>query len=156
MGCTGIHHHKIFVADTERSLRFYRDLLGFEVVYEAERSNLNSYDKIMGMEGIHVRVTMLWLGSEASTIALIQFLHTPMDTSWIPQITKAGFATLALAVEDIDEIYGRLGAAGVNSVSEPVDIVRNGRRTSRACYIVDPDGLPIELYEAFATLEETK
>jgi glyoxylase I family protein len=156
MSCRGIHHHKIFVCDTDRSVKFYRDLLGFEVVYEATRSNLDSYDKIMGINGIHVRVTMLWLGSEASTIALIQFLHPPMDTSWQPHITKAGFSTFAVAVTDIDAVFERLAAAGVESISQPVDILRNGRRTARACYIFDPDGLPIELYQAFATLEETK
>ncbi len=156
MSSLGIHHHKIFVSDTQQSIEFYRDLLGFEVVYEAERANLSSYDKIMGMDSIHVRVTMLWLGSEESTIALVQFLHPPMDTQWQPWIIKAGLSTLAISVQDIDADFDRLCAAGVRSVSEPVDIIRDGRRTSRTCYIFDPDGLPIELYEAFATLEETK
>jgi len=151
-----IHHTKIFVSDMERSIHFYRDLLKFELVYDAERSEVPAYDKCMGLESVHLKVAMLWYESEANSIGLIQFLHPDMNR-WEPRITTAGFSTLAISVTDIDSEYERLKTAGVTSISDPVDIIRDGgRRTARCCYIHDPDGLPIELYEAFATLDKMK
>ena len=45
-----IHPTKIFVSDMERSIHFYRDLLKFELVYDAERSEVPAYDKCMGLD----------------------------------------------------------------------------------------------------------
>ena len=151
-----IHHTKIFVSDMERSIHFYRDLLRFKLVYDAERSEVPAYDQCMGLKSVHVKVCMLCYGSEDNTIGLIQFVKPDMNR-WEPRINTAGFSTLAIAVTDIDSEYQRLKAQGVTSISDPVDIVRDGgRRTARCCYIHDPDDLPIELYEAFTTLDKAK
>ena len=41
MAFTKVHHVKYSVGDLDRSLTFYRDLLGFEVTYEAARKGLH-------------------------------------------------------------------------------------------------------------------
>jgi catechol 2,3-dioxygenase-like lactoylglutathione lyase family enzyme len=151
-----IHHTKIFVSNIERSIHFYRDLLHFELVYEAERENVESYDIAMGMKGIHVKVAMLLMGENKDAIGLIQFVK-PAKENIGPSIGAPGYSTFAVDVKDIDREYARLREAGVSSISDPTDIIRDdGRRTARCCYVIDPDGLTVELYESFATLDTSK
>ena len=156
MSFHSIHHTKIYVSDIEQSIRFYRDLLQFDLVYEAERENVESYDITMGMKGIHLKVAMLLMGENKDAIALIQFLDPPKKNIG-PEIGAPGYSTFAVEVKDIDREYARLMEAGVTSVSDPQDIIRDdGRKTARCCFVIDPDGLTVELYESFATLDKAK
>jgi len=54
----GIDHTAIVVADTERSLRFYRDLLGLRVTGESENWGLEQ-ERLSGVLGAHLRITTL-------------------------------------------------------------------------------------------------
>mgnify|MGYP000349683321 CR=1 FL=1 len=56
---TTIHHVSLIVADTERALRFYRDLLGLVVIPErddvVEKSARNlPWAKVLRVEGLNV------------------------------------------------------------------------------------------------------
>ena len=41
------HHHGFTVSDLERSVEFYRAVLGLELIRVSERSNLPSYDHLL-------------------------------------------------------------------------------------------------------------
>ena len=142
----GIHHHKFMVSDLTRSISFYRDLLGMELLYEVERANLPVYDTIIGYKDIRLRVAMLKIKSGNSTIALIQYQNPPSKVREL-QHYYVGASALALIVEDIDAEYKRLSKAGAAFNSTPQDIVRDGKLVARAVYLSDPDGIKIELYE---------
>ena len=152
---TRIHHHKISVSDMERSLVFYRDLLGFEVIYDALRENLPSYDRIMALEGVRVRVVMLRHRAGGPLIGLLQF-HHPTPQPRETNVYSPGFCTLALEADDIDADYQRLTQAGVKSLSPVVQIVRGGKPVAKAVYVLDPDGLRIELYQPLVSIEDAK
>jgi glyoxylase I family protein len=141
-----IHHHKFTVQDLDRSLRFYCDLVGFELVYDAERSDLPSYDKIIGYPDIKLRIAML-RDASGGLLSLIQFRNPPVQARQQENYFQ-GSSQICLEVENIDAEYRRLKSAGVASRSEPVDIIRDGKKVARACYIIDPDHISIELYEA--------
>ncbi|HWB54668.1 MAG TPA: VOC family protein [Tepidisphaeraceae bacterium] len=140
-----IHHHKFTVTDMDRSLLFYRDLLGFELIYDAERSNLPSYDTIMGYTDVKLRVSML-RDSFGSVLALIQY-HNPEVQIRRQANYFQGSSQICLQTDDIDADYERLTRAGVASRSQPVNIIRDGMAVARACYILDPDDIAIELYQ---------
>ena len=53
------HHHGFTVSDLDRSIPFYRDLLGLELVRVSERRNLPSYDQIIGHDDIVLHVAIL-------------------------------------------------------------------------------------------------
>ena len=156
MPAIGIHHHKISVTDMERSLVFYRDLLGFELIYDALRENLPEYDRIMGLQDVRVRIAMLRTprpapGREAM-IGLLQFLNPP-PRAHCADVFDQGFSTIAVETNDIDADFRRLRKAGVESLSSVVQIVRGGRAVAKAVYVLDPDGLRIELYQPLVTIE---
>ena len=54
-----IHHHGFTVSNLEQSLIFYRDCLGLEVVRVSERSNIPSYDAILGYNDVKLSVALL-------------------------------------------------------------------------------------------------
>jgi len=124
---TGLAHAAINAADLERSLHFYRDILGFPVV---EDLTLES-----GVRLVHVRV------GERATVELF---GRPEPLAPIPAVSQAGLVHLALAVDDVDAVYAELAAKGVEFTGEP----RPGRgQTRRLVFCKDPDGTLIEFVE---------
>ncbi len=60
----GVHHAAVSVADTDRSLAFYRDLLGFEMLFDAGRpEDTPVANKILRVDGTSCRSVMLRTGN---------------------------------------------------------------------------------------------
>jgi catechol 2,3-dioxygenase-like lactoylglutathione lyase family enzyme len=140
----GTHHTAFHVADLERSLAFYRDLLGFEVIWE--RNNQEEYvRRIVGYPTAELRQVLLRIPGGHS-LELIDYRgveRAPIDTS----PPNPGTAHICLLVEDVRTLYAGLTAAGVRSVSEPVE-VSSGANKGRFCvYMIDPDGFRLELLD---------
>jgi catechol 2,3-dioxygenase-like lactoylglutathione lyase family enzyme len=141
-----VHHVKYTVSNMDRSIAFYRDLLGFTLTYDATRENVPSYDAIMDLEDVKVRVGMMEHPPTGFVIGLVQF-HNPVSTSRELKNNYIGASSLALQVTDCDAEYRRLRAEGVDFVSPPTEIVRDGKAAAIACYALDPDKIPVELWQ---------
>ena len=118
----GIHHASLLVADTARALAFYRDLLGLAVI--AERPDL-------GFPGA-------WLRVGAQQIHLLE-LPNPDPVTGRPAHGGQD-RHLALHVQDLDGLAGRLEQAGI-----PFTRSRSGRA---ALFCRDPDGNALEFIPA--------
>jgi len=138
------HHHSFTVSDMDRSIRFYRDLLGFEVIQDAVRAGLESYDRIVGYDHADLRIAMLREREGDFVLELIQYRNPPGKTRE-QQNYFVGASHVCFLVDDLDSEYQRLLAAGVRFNSPPVEIVRDGRLVCRALYLFDPDGITVEL-----------
>ena len=136
----GIHHIAVGVPDFEKGIAFYRDVLGFEQVMEAEfEGNSPLADQTVGVEGLAAKVAML--KAPNMFLELWQYNHPkPEDRRSRPN--DLGYPHFALQVEDMDVEYKRLSEAGVSFVNEPVDF-----GTTSAVYGTDPFGNLIEIYE---------
>jgi catechol 2,3-dioxygenase-like lactoylglutathione lyase family enzyme len=146
MTVVGAHHTAFHVADLERSLSFYCDLLGFEVVWR--RVNSEDYvRRIVGYPGADLHQAMLGIPGTDHRLELIDYRgvdRTAVDT----QPPNPGTAHICLLVRDLPGVYARLVSAGVAAVSDPV-AVTSGANTGRlAVYMVDPDGFRLELLSA--------
>lgn len=141
-----VHHHTLTVSDMERSLRFYRDLLNFTVMYDRVRENLPAYDEVMNLKDVKVRVVLLNDPTEETVVALLQF-YNPVPRKREMSNLFVGSTALAVQTDAIDADYQRLKAAGVRFTSEPVDVVRDGKLAARLAYGFDPDDIVIELYQ---------
>ena len=150
MAFTKVHHVKYTVGDLDRSLAFYRDLLGFEVTYEAAREGLASYDTIMNMRDVRLRVGMLLHRPTAFVVGLVEF-QNPASITRDLRNNYVGASSLALQVEDAADEYERLTSAGVPAMSPPTEIVRDGKVAAIAFYILDPDAIPIEIWQPVET-----
>lgn len=71
----GIDHTAIVVADTDQSLRFYRDLLGMRIAGESENYGVEQ-EHLNGVFGAHLRITSLRAG-QGPGIELLEYLSPP-------------------------------------------------------------------------------
>ena len=140
-----IHHVAISTPDLERSLDFYRDLLGFEVVFDGGWPPGTAVaDAITGLRGSSARQVLLKGGN--AYLELFQY-ETPSPRPGQPDRPACdhGITHLCVDVEDIDAEYARLSAAGMLFHDLPQDVgFGSGVRT---IYGRDPDGNIVEIQE---------
>lgn len=143
MTIVGAHHTCYQVADLERSLAFYRDLLGFEQIWQ--RVNEEEYvRRIVGQPNATLHQAMLRFPGSDHNLELIDYRgvdRTPVDTNPV----NPGTAHICLLVRDVRAFYDKLVAAGVASVSEPVAVTSGPNAGRLAVYMIDPDGFRLEL-----------
>jgi catechol 2,3-dioxygenase-like lactoylglutathione lyase family enzyme len=142
----GLHHTSRTVADLERSLGFYQELLGLEVVADEELHG-EPLERVVGLAGARVRVVELALG-DGRLLELIEYRH-PTGAPRPPSATAAdvGAHHVALLVEDVDAAHEELSAAGVPFTTAPQDVAGGLLSGARTTYCFDPDGLAVELWQ---------
>ncbi|MBF2074952.1 MAG: VOC family protein [Synechococcales cyanobacterium C42_A2020_086] len=128
MQVQGIHHVAVICSDYEASKRFYVEVLGFPIIRETYRAARRSYK-------LDLRV------SDTEAIELFSFPDPPSRPS---QPEACGLRHLAFAVADLDAAVADLQAQGVKVEPIRLDALTDRRFT----FFQDPDGLPLELYEA--------
>ena len=151
MSLKTIHHHGFTVSDLEQSLKFYRDALGLEVVRVSERKDLPSYDTILGYKDVHLQVAILTHPVNDFVMELFQYVNPPSTKRELSNYF-VGSSHLAFEVDDIDQQYEQLRAAGFTAINPPVDVIREGKRVARAMYALDPDGISVEMFQEFADI----
>ena len=139
----GIHHTAISTGDFERSLKFYRDLLGFKVTFELEfKPGDEVLQRLMDLEG-QAEGRLALLRCENAFVELFEFtspIPRPMDSR--RPVCDHGMTHLCLQVTDIDAEHGRLEAAGMHLHCPPQNFGE-----FRVTYGRDPDGNVIELLQ---------
>ena len=127
-GFKGIHHVAVIASDYAVSKRFYTEVLGFPVIGEHYRADRQSWKLDLALPG-------------GAQLELFSFPGAP------PRVDRpeaCGLRHLAFAVDDIDAVKEALETAGVG-----VEVVRVDETTGRRfAFFKDPDGLPLEIYEA--------
>ncbi|MEF9896033.1 MAG: VOC family protein [Clostridia bacterium] len=124
---TGIHHLCVETPDMDKSLAFYRDLIGFALI-SRENCDFGQY-------------AMLRLGQ--SNLELIE-PKNPSEDSFAPHGAIAHFG---LQVENIDEVFAELKQKGVRFISETIDDCAAPMGGLRAVSLRGPSGEAINLYE---------
>ncbi|ENM5771621.1 VOC family protein [Vibrio mimicus] len=123
-----IHHAAIICSDYPRSKSFYTEILGLRVLAENYRAARDSYKLDLALP-------------DGSQIELFSFPNAPERPSF-PE--AQGLRHLAFVVDDVAEIKAQLEQKGVS-----VEPLRIDEYTGKAyTFFADPDGLPLELYQA--------
>jgi diaminopimelate decarboxylase len=141
-----LDHAGVTVGNLERSLGFYRDLIGLRVRAIGEDDAL-ALAELTGVAGARLRWADLDAGG-GRVVELLEYLHPEAPPA--PAAPNApGSAHVALAVADLDGVHERLRAAGVRVRStRPVTLEDAGEWSGVTClYAADPDGLTVELLE---------
>lgn len=118
----------VFVADVDRALSLYRDLLGCAV---AEDVRL----------GAGVRWLLLRAPAPGSCDLLLEPDSTPVGRLWQQAQRRSGAIGAHVAVLDLDAVLARLSAAGLVYTEVP------GRRRRRAALVDDACGNVIAVWE---------
>jgi catechol 2,3-dioxygenase-like lactoylglutathione lyase family enzyme len=152
---TGVHHKGITVSNLDRSIEFYRQVLGLELV-TAPSAVFSGEDlsKGVGVPGTSLKLALLKAGE--ATLELLQYVapESPIATP-LPQ-NALGAQHVAFLVGDVDAAVKELEAKGVTFFT-PVNVVDDGLLAGwRWVYFSDPDGIALELVEVAYTREEER
>ncbi|MCC6176802.1 MAG: VOC family protein [Chloroflexi bacterium] len=139
-----IHHAGITVADLERSIAFYRDVLGLTVLGQYERTTPD-IGEIVGYPGAHLRIAFVGVAGDSPRIELLQYV-TPSAEGRGGETNVPGAGHVCFDVDDIDAVFRRLTVAGYPPRSKaPVELTQGPNSGVKALYVRDPDGYTIEL-----------
>jgi len=123
-----IHHAAIICSDYAVSKRFYTETLGLAVVAEHYREARRSYKLDLALP-------------DGGQLELFSFPDAPPRPS---RPEAQGLRHLAFAVDEVAQCKTWLERQGV-----AVEPIRTDEYTGRRfTFFADPDGLPLELYEA--------
>lgn len=146
----GMNHVGVSVSNLDRSIAFYRDLLGMEVVVEGVFAG-ERYERILALKGASGKVALLKAAN--MQIELFEF-SCPSPRRGDPQrpVCDHGITHFCIEVADIEAEYERLKSAGVTFHCQPLDFFG----AAKATYGRDPDGNAFELLEKAASVVETQ
>jgi catechol 2,3-dioxygenase-like lactoylglutathione lyase family enzyme len=136
-------HVGICVANMERSLRFYRDLLGFGFEHDLHVEGEPS-DTLLQLRGVVLDAA--YLARDGVRIELLRFASPAPPAPRVRSMHEHGLTHLSFRVADLDATLTALRAAGERILEETV--IRIPEFGAAACMIVDPDGQLIELVQS--------
>ena len=144
-----IYHVGLTVSDLDRSVAFYRDVLG--LTYQGEMVMTGpATDALFQKKNCKVRLAYLNGSEHVETppVELIQFVGEP-SAKGAPDLFAPSISELCFYTDAIDAVYERLLEKGVDCLSPPVafDFTDQGFGKSKAFYFKDPDGIILEMMQ---------
>lgn len=123
-------HVSLFVQDMQLMLNFYREMLGLQVLNEA-----NGYAELKASEG--VKLSFFNYKKMEQTIPLVQ-----------PDEINGHRCVIEFRVNEVDALSDKLRREGVQLITDPTNYSDWG---IRSFFIEDPEGNLISLYEPMET-----
>ena len=139
-----VRHVGITVTDLDKSIEFYQNVLGFEVVKEMDESG-DHIDNFSDLKDVDVR-TVKMRGHDSGMVELLYYRsHPNVNSRNIDEkITKIGCSHFAVTVNDLEALYQKLLDNEYTVICEP-QYSPDGNVKLTFCR--DPDGTLIELVE---------
>ncbi|MCM8766236.1 MAG: VOC family protein [Candidatus Omnitrophica bacterium] len=136
----GFRHTCIVVKDLEKSLNFYRDILGLKLERVIKLEG-DYPEKVLGIKGIKLVYAKMRSKNQPKNSSPVFELHF-----WEkPEIEiKPGYNHISLTVKNLNYEYKRLKKLGVRFISPPT---KSPYTNTRVCFCYDPDDYLIELVE---------
>jgi len=141
------------VEDIDRSLAFYRDVLGLEVAHLQDQTSTAR----TGVDQDDSTKQVRWALLSAPTGPCLKLIQ-PMNVKILPpipwQMQRVGFTHLCFGVEDLDICYRRLTKKGVNFKSPPQSVISGPHQGGKFVYLITDEGTRLEFVESPLILEE--
>ena len=137
-----LRHVGIVVTDMERSLKFYRDLLGLKPMVDFEEKG-KFIAELSGMDGLRLHMVKL-VAEDGGMVELLQYVSHPRKPKQDNELCEIGPAHVAFTVQDIDKTVEEFSAKGVFFIHPPL-VSPDGK--AKVTFCKDPDGTFLELVE---------
>ncbi len=137
-------HTGITVTNLERSLAFWRDVLGFEFSHRTHHTG-SLASEVTGVAG--AELTLAVLKAPGHKIELLEY-HAPADrkqVQWRP--CDVGSVHVAFTVDNLDAVLERIAAVGWKAAGTPHTLTSGPNAGRRVVYVRDPDGTTIEFMQ---------
>lgn len=143
----GTNHTSFTVSNLDRTVGFFRDCLGFELISKAPRDPA-LVSRITGVEGADMVVA--FLKEPGHTLELIEYRAPAGKGAVKARPCDTGFAHVAFNVDDAAAAVEAAQRYGVKPVAPPVAIDQGPNKGRRVVYVRDWDGVTLEFIEAAA------
>ena len=137
-------HTGITVANLERSLAFWWDVLGFELSHRAHQTG-ELASEITGVPGAEISLAVL--RAPGHKIELLEYLAPPDRKRSDLRPCDVGSMHVALAVDDLDAVLSAIAASGWEAAGEVQTLKTGPNAGKRVVYVRDPDGTIIEFMQ---------
>ena len=140
-----VRHFGIVVNNMEKSLKFYRDLLGLKIVRDMDEHG-NHLDIMLSLDKVQVRTVKLSVNDNITLIELLEFKSH--NDNEIRNFYTIGASHVAFTVENIEKLYQNLSKKNIEFNAPPQ---KSPDGLVKVTFCKDPDGTPIELVEMLDT-----
>jgi catechol 2,3-dioxygenase-like lactoylglutathione lyase family enzyme len=158
MAISEIHHVGLSVADLERSVAFYRDILGFRKTLDMPLKGSNLEKLLKLRPGTKARSVIMQAGRAITgEVELIAFDPPSERPTGPKRAGDPGVFMLSFEVkgEELTAVYERLKQAGIRCFVDPLELPLPGYGSIKAISFEDPDGIIIELIQ-LPSLDEAR
>lgn len=139
-------HTGFTVANLDRSISFYRDVLGLSLISQ-QVGTAEYLSTVTGFPGVQIKLAFLQVDGDDHILELLEYVSHPGETT--PRDTnRPGNGHLCFVVDDVVACYEELRVKGVHFVSSPVEITAGVHRGAKVVYLRDPDGFTLEFSQA--------
>ncbi|MEZ5934410.1 MAG: VOC family protein [Alphaproteobacteria bacterium] len=140
----GFNHTAFVVSDLDRTIGFFRELLGFELTSRAPRDG-RAIESMTGLAGVDIEIA--YLRGLGHWVELIRY-KAPADRGGpLPRVYQDGAGHIALDVDDAKAAAEAAGAYGLEPVGDIVTIDQGPNRGRKVVYLQSEDGLSVEFIE---------
>jgi glyoxylase I family protein len=138
-------HTGITVSNLERSLAFWRDVLGFELSHRPHQSG-DLASEITGVAGAEISIAVL--KGYGHKIELLEYRAPENRKSQFDlRPCDLGHVHVAFTVDNLEAILNIIAASGWKAAGQPQTITVGPNTGKRVVYVRDPDGTTIEFME---------
>ena len=145
MDASAISHIAICVADLDKSLEFYRDILGMRV--QADRmqdTTSGGLPHVYQHQRKTRRQVRLAYGTGDTMPTLTMTCHPGDDPDGAPiKLDQIGISHLSFTVGDVKALAAELTAKGVQ-LAGPMDGFTNAQGEVSSIFVYDPDGILVQ------------
>ena len=138
-------HTGITVSNLERSLAFWRDVLGFELSHTAHQTGELARE-ITGVAGAEIKLAVL-KAPGGHKIELLEYLAPEDRKPANLRPCDVGSVHVALLVHDLDAVLERIAVSGWKAAGKPQTLKTGPNAGKRVVYVRDADGTTIELMQ---------
>ena len=138
-------HTGITVANLERSLAFWRDVLGFELSHRPHQTG-DLASEITGVPGAEISIAVL--KGYGHKIELLEYLAPPDRQHLRPRPCDIGSLHVAFVVNNLDAVLNAIAASGWKPAGKAQTLKAGPNAGKRVVYVRDPDGTTIEFMQS--------
>lgn len=142
----GQEHTGICVSDLDRSIAFYRDVMGFTMIKREEPKATRA--RKLGVPGSVIQIAVFEY-AKGYQLELIQYLEPPNPNTYGEPVNSLGQVHISFKVDDIEKEIERMSKLGVEFVGgNDCEVNAEGPLKGwKWVYFKDPDGTNLELIE---------
>ncbi|MCZ6874065.1 MAG: VOC family protein [bacterium] len=145
MEATGVSHIAFCVQDIEKSLAFYRDILGMRVTFDqVQDTTAGGLPHVYHQARQSRRTVHLRYGAGNSMPFLVVTTHPNEDADGKPiKLDQVGISHLSFTVKDVKALADELITKGVE-LAAPMAAFTNAQGGVSSIFVYDPDGILVQ------------